>query len=123
MKRDMVLIREIMLAIEARQDKKLRPLEIDGHEALVVAHHVEMLLKAKLIEGRASSREPNRFDINDLTWEGHDFLTTLRNEKVWAKLKQSFSAAELASIPLAVIKDLGIGLLTQWAKNQVGLGG
>src|SRR5262249_12371916 len=39
-------------------------------------------------------------DFNALarSWEGRDFLDVLRNQTVWGELKQSFSAAELASI-------------------------
>ncbi|WP_167458643.1 hypothetical protein [Mesorhizobium kowhaii] len=54
---------------------------------------------------------------------GHDFLAALKNKGVWTQMKQSFSAAELAGLQLSVVKDLGLGLLKEWAKSKVGLGG
>ncbi|ESY64348.1 hypothetical protein X743_31260 [Mesorhizobium sp. LNHC252B00] len=57
--------------------------------------------------------------MKDLSWEGRDFLAALQNKGVWNQIKQSFSAAELAGLPLSVVKDLG--LLKECAKSKVGL--
>ncbi|MER8753034.1 DUF2513 domain-containing protein [Mesorhizobium sp. M1050] len=59
--------------------------------------------------------------MKDLSWEGRDFLAALQNKGVWNQIKQSFSAAELAGLPLSVVKDLGLGLLKECAKSKVGL--
>jgi len=126
-KRDMELIREILLAVQSRTDLTPKPLHLEGHDEVVVGRHIEMLSVAGLIDG--PSKRPTRADssqlvfIKDLTWEGHDFLAALENKGVWGKMKQSFSAAELAGMPFSVIKDVGLGLLKEWAKSKVGLGG
>ena len=59
--------------------------------------------------------------VTDMSWAGHDFLAALENKDVWSKLKQTFSAEQLASLPLDVIKGVGTGLLLHWAKGQAGL--
>ena len=59
--------------------------------------------------------------VRDLSWEGHDFVNALKNEGIWNKIKQTYSPEELASLPLEVLKSVGIGLLTVWAKQKIGL--
>ncbi|WP_189384644.1 MULTISPECIES: DUF2513 domain-containing protein [unclassified Mesorhizobium] len=124
-KRDMELIREILLAVQNRTDLTPRPLTLEGHDEVVVGRHIEMLSEAGLIDGPLSTRVSQPYDvvlIKDLSWEGHDFIAALVNKGVWSKIKQSYSAAELAGLPLSVLKEVGIGLLKEWAKSKVGLG-
>ena len=59
--------------------------------------------------------------IKDLTWQGHDFAALL-NDGVWSRIKQKFSAEELAVMPLSIVKTLGLGLLEALAKQTMGLG-
>jgi hypothetical protein len=59
--------------------------------------------------------------VRDLSWEGHDFVSALRNEGVWNKIKKSFSPDELASLPFDALKGIGIALVTAWAKQKVGI--
>jgi hypothetical protein len=59
--------------------------------------------------------------VKDLTWAGHDFADTVGNDRVWTKMKQKFSPGELVSMPLDIIKQVGVGLLTEMAKSQAGL--
>ena len=125
MKRDWDLIREILLAVQARPDLRPQPIKLEGYDDMVVARHVEMLHAAGLLEGRrktrSSSDEPPFILVTDLTWEGHDFLGALQDKTVWAKLKQQFGAAELAGIPLTVIKSLAVDLLKQTLLSRLGL--
>jgi hypothetical protein len=56
-----------------------------------------------------------------MSWAGHDFVAVLENDTVWSKIKASYSAAQLAALPLEVIKTVGVGLLETWAKQKAGL--
>jgi len=124
MTRDMELIRKILLSIQARTDTEPRTVNIEGVDSVTLVRHVEMLLGQGLIEGRSfRTTEANRIDVTDLSWAGHDFIGVLENSGVWDKIKQSFSVAELAGMPLSVLKDVGVGLLKEWAKKKVGLTG
>jgi hypothetical protein len=120
MKRDMKLVREILLAIQARTGLEQSVLELEGHDKIVVARHVEMMFSAGLIEGAEFRSNPAQILVKDLSWDGHDFLAALENKDVWSKIKKSFSAAELAALPLIVLKDVGIDLLKDWAKKKIG---
>lgn len=125
-KRDMELVRKILLAVQAREDTRGEPVTIDGYEPHIVARHVEMLVDAGMLQGYqppVGRSHAGKMAITDMSWAGHDFLAAMENKGVWAKLKGSFSAAELAGMPLDVMKDVGVGLLKEWAKSRVGLSG
>jgi Hypothetical protein (DUF2513) len=124
MTRNMELIRKIILAIQARQEVVLVPLEIPGVDPAILARHVEMLLDAGLIEGvklGGYNAPLPTIQIKDLSWAGHEFASALGNDNVWSKIKQQFSGTEIVKMPFSVLKDVGIGILTEMAKQQAGL--
>lgn len=126
MTRDMELVRKIIIEIQKREDMTPSVMEIPGYDEVTVARHLQLLMEAGLIDGISSHPISLGYPIimvQDLTWSGHDFAAALDNEGVWQKIKQSFSAAELATLPLIVLKDIGVKLVTEWAKSKVGLGG
>ncbi len=126
MMRDMELIRKIFAEIQSRDDVTLGRLEIPGVDEAIVARHLEMLLAEGLIEGEQFDPLGQLFPIitvKDLSWRGHDFAAALANDSVWAQIKKTFSMSELKTLPLAVFKEVSIGLLTQWAKSKAGLSG
>ena len=86
MKRDIKLVRELLLVAEA--DGTCDGLNSKyGQE--VVAGHVAILIDAKLIEGQVVCDEagkPCYAVIVRLTWAGHEFLDNARNETVWNKV-------------------------------------
>lgn len=122
--RDMELIRKILLAVQTKATLKHELVKIDGVDDEIVGRHVEMLFNAGYLEGRPmalASQSYVRIGVKDLSWQGHDFLSALENQGVWSKLKESFGAGELATLPLTVIKDAAVGLLRQYALQKLGL--
>ncbi|CAL8972876.1 hypothetical protein RHODGE_RHODGE_01029 [Rhodoplanes serenus] len=123
-RRDMEMVRKVMLAIEAKTDLTPREIKIDGEDDLVVGHHIELLFAAGMIDGlesRVIGRPYAFILVRDLTWEGHDFVASLKNDTVWNQLKTKLSAAELASLPLSVIKSVATAAVEHWAKTRLGL--
>ena len=120
MTRDNELIRQIILAIKARKDATPQALEVDGADKAIVARHLEMLLDVALLEKlRAFNAAPYPMIlVKDLTWSGHDLAAVMENETVWGQFKQRLSPSELVQIPLPVLKNVGIGLLTTWLKSR-----
>jgi hypothetical protein len=121
MTRDNELIRQIILAIKARGDATPRPLEIDGADKIVVARHLEMLLDVGLLEGEKLGALNTPYPtilVKDLSWSGHDMAAVMENEAVWGQFQQKLSPSQLVQIPLPVLKNVGIGLLTTWLKSQ-----
>jgi Hypothetical protein (DUF2513) len=123
MTRDMELIRKILIEIRSRKDTRPRPVTIDGANEAILARHLELLNEAGLIDTEVHKPLSGEmtFLVKDLTWAGHDFVAVLENESVWSKIKEKFSAAELATLPLAVLRDSGVALLGLWAKSKLGL--
>ncbi|WP_083850398.1 DUF2513 domain-containing protein [Rhodovulum sp. PH10] len=123
-RRDMEMVRTVLLAIEAKADLKPREIKIDGEDDLVVGRHIELLFAAGMIDG-IENRQINRpyalVLVRDLTWEGHDFVASLKNDTVWHQIKTKLSATELASLPLSVIKSVATAAVEHWAKTRLGL--
>ncbi len=122
MTRDMELVRKILLEVQARTDLRPRVVEISGYDPLIVERHVSLLFKA--LEGipkPSASPGPPAIFVADSSWEGHDFISALNNDGVWAKMKQSLSAADLATLPLTIIKDAAVAALRQWTFTALGL--
>jgi len=91
MKRDMDLVRQILLAIE---DKGGHPhgwvdLEIQGHTAEVVAHHVLLLQDAGLVVAQ-NLTTMHGFDMKPkrMTWASHEFLDAAKNDTHASKKTQ-----------------------------------
>jgi len=91
MKRDMELIRKIMINI---QDGDLSG-GVLGYDDDTVNYHKALLEDKGLIEADVhySSRGdkppdiPDMVMINRMTWEGHDFIDAIKNEDKWNKIK------------------------------------
>lgn len=96
MKRDMDLIRELLLRIESFEIEpggttpSLRPafdteLQIDGYTPDQVDYHLNHLIDAGLVEGQCSA--DHYFILQRLTWAGHDFLDSVRDPEIWRATK------------------------------------
>lgn len=124
MTRDMELIRKILIQIQNRKDSKPEMgITVGGYDRSIVDRHVEMLFNGGFIEGAEAGTAAGLplITIRDLSWAGHDFIASLENENVWAKIKQKLTPTELATVPLAIIKELGTALLKSYLMSKLGL--
>lgn len=89
MKRDMDLIRQIVIA--ARDHDGEYPLNgLDGIDKRVFAEHVMLLSEAGLIDGNAlksGAGVPVNGLVRRLTWDGQDFADAIDNDTVWETVK------------------------------------
>lgn len=107
MKRDMDLVRSIMLQVEAA-DGPLNAgrLNCSEHSEQEVLWHVDLMVAHGLIDGRVERAwGGNRVTahIDGLTWEGLDMLDAMRSERVWERAKEAVRRA-VGSTTLDVIK-------------------
>ena len=90
MKRDLDLIKEILLEIEKKDDTSpIMNLSIKGYDQVLVDYH--LLDQAGLIDAEIARVGANEiYDpiILEITWNGHEFLDAARNETVWRKGKE-----------------------------------
>ena len=120
MKRDMELIRELILAIESQDsDFNYESVKAIGYDEPQIEYHLDLLIKQKLVIGEVHPLQGGFspiFVVEKLSWEGHEFLENTRNESVWKET-------------VKIVKEKGgsmaIGVLTQVAasvaKQRMGL--
>jgi len=111
MKRNMEVIREIMLQTEAEREGNV---QVKGFDEEMVRYNMALLIQANLAEGAVedgvsnTSQAPSDVVLNNLTWEGHEFLDNLRQENVWNTLKDEFKDASMSTL-ISVSKKLAEG--------------
>lgn len=104
MKRDMDLIKRIMLEIESGSFSNT----IQGYEEQQVLYHVKLLIDAKFLNGKyyddISTSKPSIAGVivRDLTWQGHDFLDILKDDSKFKTIKDLGKSLSLEAIKLAL---------------------
>lgn len=108
MKRNMDLVREILLEIEKScVSTVIRNLRIDGYDTETIAYHCKILHEAGLVSEYKPIYADNglfAFSVGGLTWEGNDYLDKIRDNTIWKKTKD-------------IIKDKGLPLLFDTIKT------
>lgn len=124
MRRNDDLIRKLMLDLEVANSRVFHSHQVDGYTQDQVAYHLALMIKAGLAEGAepryrndgSDSTIPAAVFVSRLTPAGHDFISEIRDDTVWAKVKErtvkvggSVSLEVLKQIAGAVVKQL-VGL-------------
>jgi len=90
MKRDMDLVRKILLSLEERNEfvGTIVP-EIEGYSKNQIFYHIKLMAEADLVVAHdlTSSAGPH-LAVSRLTTWGHDFLDSARSESIWEKAKE-----------------------------------
>jgi hypothetical protein len=121
MKRDMELIRELMLEIESKdnifsfQNLCLEGVNDLGYSFEQIDYHLQILIEAELLIGKVQPQagfDRRMIDIERLSWNGHEFLDNARNESVWKDtMKQVKEKGE--GISIALLTQLLIAVTKQ----------
>ncbi len=117
MKRDMELIRMILVQLEEKSSG-LGTIDIvvNGYKESEVGYNSALVVEAGLARGidvsHMGSRHPE-WKLSTLTWEGHEFLDASREPTRWEKAKEISSKA--GGLTLAVMQDV----LKQLMRQQV----
>lgn len=117
MKRDMDLVRDILIEIE--NGKLSEAKQIGNYDKESVLYHIQIMNEAGLLLANfisESTRDIVDARIDRLTWKGHDFLDAARDDTLWKKakdfLKQKFST---------VAFDVLLKLLIKLSQESLGL--
>lgn len=120
MKRDMDLIRNILLTTELdiHGFAPLKPMEIDNYTQEEIGYHIHLLGEAdlaKVIDMTLNeSNSPCAWMLN-LTWKGHEFLDSSHDNRIWNQAKDAVSKLGGASI------QIWAALLIALARKELGL--
>ena len=119
MKRDMDVVRQILLEIEetgecdyGKADRKYlggtEPTPDEIREKEVKQYHFQLLVDAGFIRTLS-----NKWWVEGLSWEAHDFLDAIREESRWDGVKQHFKdqGKDVSSMPLQIIKNVAMRFL------------
>lgn len=110
MKRDMDLIRDLLLHIESDPlfdgQHWVTPatpsdMGISGHSMEEIAYHLSLLIDAGYVKGQHAMLIPT---ISQLTWDGHEFLDNVRDRDIWHKTKERIQG--LSSVGLSVVAEI-----------------
>ena len=120
MKRDMELIRELMLEVESQDsDFKYDTLQSKGYTEAQLDYHLKLLIEEKLIDGEVHPLMGTRSPIiviEKLSWKGHEFLDNARNESIWKETMKTVKEKG-GSVAVGVLTQI----LASVAKQQFGL--
>lgn len=123
MKRDMDLVRKILLATEALPyGSQLNGLEDVPTEAFIT--HVIWLKEGGLVEANAmagSGSYAKYAIVTRLTWAGTEFVDAMRDDTLWAKAKENVMKPGM-SFTLDLVKDWLKAELSQGFPTLRGLG-
>lgn len=106
MKRDMELVRKILLQVEQSESDPggWNHLSFEQWPCEAVSYHTMILIDAGLLDGQdLSTLEGSDWRPNSLTWAGHEFLDAARNETVWNKAIPSLKEKSM-TVPFEVLK-------------------
>ena len=115
MKRDMDVVRDILLGIEQNDDlngtawyqfndpQELGVVDCTYEE---FAYTMKLLADAHFLQAQADMRMPL---VAGLTWQGHEFLDTVRDPEIWRQTKERAGA----------VASVGLGFLWEIAKAEI----
>ncbi|ANV26224.1 hypothetical protein BA939_19940 [Rhizobium sp. S41] len=129
MKRDMDLVRQILLEIEVgkrvfdiRSNEMSRALGIEEEssmsreEADKWEYHLNLMQESGLVEFR---RFGGGWLVEGMTWSGHDFLDSVRDPDVWDRTKAG--ALQAGGFTVELLKDLAKGFIKKQIEDRTGI--
>jgi len=120
MKRDMDLVRKLVLAIEdSPAGFAPKDLQIEGFTKEQIGYHLYIMLEAGLIRGANvtthGSKSPQAI-ATSLTWAGHEFADAARDPDRWKKAME-LTKEKAGSVTLEVL----VKLLSYLMSSALGL--
>lgn len=109
MKRDMELIRKMVLLMEDHPDGYAPAMKIDGYSAGQIGYHGYLLVDSGLATGvnkTGSMSSGPEYVLRHLTATGHDFAENARNPHIWDEAMNHMREKGLRSAALEVVNKL-----------------
>jgi hypothetical protein len=123
MKRDIELIRAILLKVEEIPIGQTisSPLKINEYDEDIIAEHVRLLYEQGYIDARiveefdsydlVGSPQVESYTITRLLNDGHDFIADTKNPTVWKKTLDSI-ASKGGDVSLAIVKTVAAKIVS-----------
>lgn len=120
MKRNLDLLREILLSLENHEPERIgtlqsiSPKDFSGSEPQNF-YHIDMLANAGFIKLAGKPTLAGHFAVHGMTMTGHDFLDAIREQSVWDHTKKR--VGEVGSWTL----DIVLAVAKEEIKRRLGL--
>lgn len=102
MKRDLDCCRKLLLAVEADASAWA----IAGYSRATLEEHVRLLSEVGYLQvTNLADMDGDDFRVDRLTWAGHEFLASARNESVWQSVRADLRKRSI-DVPLSVMSEL-----------------
>jgi len=96
MKRDMELVRQILIAIEDHPHAHAPDsIDVPDYDEETISYHLVLMAEAGLLlveESTTFQAHGPSAIVSRMTWDGHEFLDNARNDTVWTKVKAIVTA-------------------------------
>jgi hypothetical protein len=123
MKRDMEIIRAILLKVEEKcppnEYEIFTEADFPDLDWNVVWAHFRLMEQKEFFQGVSQEIGTSRFSVDGLSWEGYEFLETVRNSEIWKKTKST--AVDLKNFGYETIKMIAKGYLKKKLKDMTEL--
>ena len=117
MKRDMELVRQILLCVEDIGECNVGDVvgylrekdRLSNGERETVLEHCRIMAEGKLIHYSATRvAGPRRWVTSpiSLTWDGHEYIDSVRDSSIWEKVKKKIGYEKISQIPFNVISSV-----------------
>ena len=125
--REMDLIREWLLKLETLSEGAGEvfvlsgadpEVAVDGYSPEQITYHLELLREAGLINS-PGSQPALGVTFERLSWNGHDFLDSVRNPETWTRTKEG--ARKIGGWTVDVLLDMAKAYTKHLAKERLGL--
>lgn len=117
--RDLMLFSEEVLNM--RNYISCSALELPPYTNDELIYTASKLIEAGYLEGKVLKFLDDGRDarISSITWSGHEFLDTIRDDGVWKSTKEKLS--KFSSVSIGFISDLASQILANLINQQLGL--
>ena len=125
MKRDLDLVRSILIYVEKADGPVDANDLVDGaNDFNKVNYHVMLMANRGLLDLLSFQQDVNH-DVTDLyiaavTWDGLGYLDSIRDPKVWAKVKKTVKEA-VGCATFEVVKQTGSLVAMSMVKAKLGI--
>ncbi len=90
MKRDFELVRKILLASEEQDASRNPPITPKGYPIAEIRYHIKIMIDGGLIiERQHPELDPSMRTFDGMTWEGHEFLDSIREQSFWTEVQKT----------------------------------
>ena len=128
MKRDMDLIRELLLRLEAYPagagdifhiTPDSSEIQVEGFDFDQIDYHLQLIIEVGWVNTGGTSAPMVGVFYSGLTWAGHDFLDSIRGQDIWDKTKKG--ALDAGGFTVDLLKDLAKGFIKKQIEERTGV--